>query len=210
MGVGVDQAPIRLIVLQMLHTLSRRLKVTADSFGLRPGLDGYLNRMPPPVMESFIGKAINPLVGEKAKAVVTKQVNPVMPVAKPVEARKEQARPAIISAKLMASVTNISRPASKKVSNDSAKVKTIDTDLEPHAQVKSEAVAALDSAGSFVETRKLKMSTPKSEASSNARQVSANEFLETVKLPLSNPEPFPHLQPKSEPKPEPFTSTIPQ
>jgi len=210
MGVGVDQAPIRLIVLQMLHTLSRRLKVTADSFGLRPGLDGYLNRMPPPVMESFIGKAINPLVGEKAKAVVAKQVKPVAPAAKPVEARKEQTRPAIVSAKLMASVTNISRPASKKVSNDIAKVKPIDTDLEPHAQAKSEAVAALDSAGSFVESMKFKMSTPKNEGSSNAQQVSANEFLETVKVPLSNPEPFPHLQPKSEPEPEPFTSTIPQ
>ena len=60
MGVGTDPAPIRLIVLQMLHVLSRRLKVTTDGFGLKPGLDAYLNRMPPPKMERFIGKPRNP------------------------------------------------------------------------------------------------------------------------------------------------------
>ena len=60
MGVGTDSAPIRLIVLQLLHVLSRRLKVTTDGYGLKPGLDGYLNRMPPPKMEFFIGKPRNP------------------------------------------------------------------------------------------------------------------------------------------------------
>ena len=319
MGVGVDQAPIRLIVLQMLHTLSRRLKVTADSFGLKPGLDGYLNRMPPPVMESFIGKAMNPLNGEEA--VAKKRVKPVTPVAKPapkpVVAKKEVTKPATVSAKPVvkaiieqesapevvqevapikqtvveatekpsveirpkptavpsrtpaatkktatktlgsfgrksevvdapfpvpnadlipdldpnptgsegdsephvplaikpvASVTNISKPAPKPVTNDSAKAKTVDIELEPpvQAKVKAKPIAAVDSAESFVESMKLKMSMPDKSASSNTPQSSANEFLETVKLQLSNPEPFPHLQPKSEPEPEPFTSTIPQ
>jgi len=324
MGIGVDQAPIRLIVLQMLHTLSRRLKVTTDSFGLKPGLDGYLNRMPPPVMDSYIGKAVNPMAGEEA--FMDRLVKPVTPVArpepKPVVARKTESKPATDSAKpavkavmepkpapvqkappvqktvvetaekpsieirprptavppstpaaaeksvakpvekpaaktlgsfdrkpeavdgpfpvpnadlipeldpdpvevegdsepfvpaavkSVASVTNISKPAPRQVNNDRAKTTTVDIDLGEPVDAKSKPVAAVDSAGSFADSMKLKMSPPADrEASSSASQSSADEFLETVKMQLSNTEPFPHLQPKSEPEPEPFTSTIPQ
>lgn len=317
MGVGVDQAPIRLIILQMLHTLSRRLKVTTDSFGLKPGLDGYLNRMPPPVMESFIGKARNPLVGEEAN--VKKLVKPATPVAKPepkpVVAKEQQAKPVTVSAKPavkpiekpaperltaavekpvveatekplieirpkptavpppapvatekpvekqaaktlgsfdrkpeavdapfpvpnadlipeldpnppeiegesephvpafakpVASVTNISKSAAKPTDDNSVKATPIDIKLEPPVQAKSAPIAAVDSAEKFLETMKLNISTPEKKASSSSAQSSADEFLETMKMQLSNSEPFPHLQPKSEPEPEPFTSTIPQ
>ena len=86
MGIGVDQAPVRLIVLQMLHLLSRRLKVTTDGYGMKPGLDGYLNRMPPPKMEFFIGKARNPVVGEEAMMEgLIKSIDPVSkPKSKPI------------------------------------------------------------------------------------------------------------------------------
>ncbi len=84
MGVGKDDAPVRLIILQMLHTLSRKLRVTADSFGLKPTLDGYLSRMPTPQIDQYIGKALNPVVGNALnqrrpfkKNIVTKK--PVSP-----------------------------------------------------------------------------------------------------------------------------------
>ncbi len=63
LGIGIDPAPVRLIVLQMLYVLSRRLRVTTDGHGLKPSLDGYLKRMPRPQMEFFIGKARNPASG---------------------------------------------------------------------------------------------------------------------------------------------------
>lgn len=97
MGIGVDQAPVRLIVLQMLHVLNRRLKVTTDGNGLRPGLDGYLNRMPAPKMEIFIGKARNPVAGEEAmmdRLIRSKDSAPKLK-AKPVAAKTPALKPVI-------------------------------------------------------------------------------------------------------------------
>ena len=104
MGIGVDQAPVRLIVLQMLHVLSRRLKVTTDGFGLKPGLDAYLKRMPPPQFELFIGKARNPAVGREAMTDKMIQGN--------VSAPKVQAKPA--AAKTPASKTAVKQTLASK------------------------------------------------------------------------------------------------
>ena len=70
----------------------------------------------------------------------------------------------------------------------------------------SKMVAAVDSASNkFMDTVKMSLQEqPKKTADS------AEEFLETVKMNIASPEPIPHLQPESEPEPEPFTSTIPQ
>ncbi len=61
LGIGNDDAPIRLIVLQMLYLLNRRLHVTADGYGLKPNLNAYLSQFAAPKFEVGVGN-----VGEAA------------------------------------------------------------------------------------------------------------------------------------------------
>ncbi|MDH3218271.1 MAG: hypothetical protein OEO19_01965 [Gammaproteobacteria bacterium] len=55
LGIGNDDAPIRLIVLQMLYLLNRRLNVTADGYGLKPSLNAYLSQFSAPKFEVGVG-----------------------------------------------------------------------------------------------------------------------------------------------------------
>ncbi|MEM7562582.1 MAG: DUF6602 domain-containing protein [Pseudomonadota bacterium] len=48
LGIGNDPAPVRLIVLQLLYLLNRRLNVSADGYGIRPNLKAYLSQFSPP------------------------------------------------------------------------------------------------------------------------------------------------------------------
>jgi hypothetical protein len=55
LGIGIDDAPIRLIVLQLLYLLNRRLRVTEDPYGLKPNLSTYVSQFSPPVFEGSVG-----------------------------------------------------------------------------------------------------------------------------------------------------------
>ena len=66
MGIGNDDAPIRLIVLQLLYLLNRRLHVTADGYGLKPNLNAYLSQFSAPKFEVGVGEAVDPRVKLKA------------------------------------------------------------------------------------------------------------------------------------------------
>jgi hypothetical protein len=55
LGIGNDDAPIRLIVLQLLYLLNRRLNVTADGYGLKPSLNAYLSQFSAPKFEIGVG-----------------------------------------------------------------------------------------------------------------------------------------------------------
>ena len=55
LGIGNDDAPIRLIVLQLLYLLNRRLNVTADGYGLKPSLNAYLGQFSAPNFEVGVG-----------------------------------------------------------------------------------------------------------------------------------------------------------
>jgi len=70
-GIGVDDAPIRLIVLHLLYALNRRLKITSDGSGLRPGLDAYLMKMVPPDIQYTTGRATNVVI---RTAAITEEV----------------------------------------------------------------------------------------------------------------------------------------
>jgi hypothetical protein len=67
LGVGNDDAPVRLIALQLLYLLNRRLNVTSDGYGLKPSLNAYLSQFSAPKFE--IG------VGDVAEASNPRQVN---------------------------------------------------------------------------------------------------------------------------------------
>jgi hypothetical protein len=285
-GVGTDSAPIRLIVLQLLHVLSRRLKVTTDGYGLKPGLDAYLKRMPPPKMEFFIGKPRNPgIAGDADKNIASesrkeaakamkKPAAKVLPKSnrvsspsqnKPVaedykvstktfqpETVKKDAKtpgtssvkespenPTTISAseiKTRPSQPQLSpkkdavqtkKPLANRAFSLNPKPRAVDAPFPvPNADMipelnpdppaidygaenkasgieSSSMVPAVDSAdNSFMKSVKTSMREKSAD--------SDEEFMETIKMKIVSSEPIPHLQPESEPEPEPFTSTIPQ
>jgi hypothetical protein len=63
LGIGCDPAPIRLVVLQLLYLLNRRLNVTSDGYGLKPSLNAYLSQFSAPKFEVGVGDvvaAVNP------------------------------------------------------------------------------------------------------------------------------------------------------
>ncbi len=66
LGIGNDDAPIRLIVLQMLYLLNRRLHVTADGYGLKPNLNAYLSQFSAPKFEIGVGDVSESAIPPKA------------------------------------------------------------------------------------------------------------------------------------------------
>ncbi|MDH3760834.1 MAG: hypothetical protein OEU50_07595 [Gammaproteobacteria bacterium] len=63
LGIGNDEAPVRLIALQLLYLLNRRLNVTSDGYGLKPNLNAYLSQFSAPKFEIGVGdvaEASNP------------------------------------------------------------------------------------------------------------------------------------------------------
>ncbi len=54
-GVGNDEAPVRLIILQLIHALKRQLQKDNSCLGVKRGLDAYLNKIPLPKVTSSIG-----------------------------------------------------------------------------------------------------------------------------------------------------------
>ncbi len=56
-GVAADSSPIRLIILQLLNQLNRRLRSSPVGYGLKPSVDAYLNEMTLPEAQFTIGKA---------------------------------------------------------------------------------------------------------------------------------------------------------
>ena len=96
LGIGNDDAPVRLIILQLLYLLNRRLNVTTDGYGMKPNLSSYLSQFKPPRFELGIGD-VDKLVsrrladGQKASAEQSKRIKPAKDHAeksKPEKARK--------------------------------------------------------------------------------------------------------------------------
>lgn len=65
MGVGNDDAPLRLIILQLLQALNRRLQQTSDGYGLKSTITPYLSQFEAPKISEMIGDAMH--LGKKAK-----------------------------------------------------------------------------------------------------------------------------------------------
>lgn len=72
LGIGNDDAPVRLIALQLLYLLNRRLNVTSDGYGLKPSLNSYLSQFAAPKFEIGVGdvaEALSPKPAESESAV---------------------------------------------------------------------------------------------------------------------------------------------
>jgi len=55
LGIGNDDAPIRLIALQLMYLLNRRLNASADGYGLKPNLNAYLSQFSAPKFATGVG-----------------------------------------------------------------------------------------------------------------------------------------------------------
>jgi hypothetical protein len=55
LGIGNDDAPVRLIILQLLYLLNRRLNVTSDGYGLKPNLSAYMGQFSAPKFAQGVG-----------------------------------------------------------------------------------------------------------------------------------------------------------
>ena len=97
MGIGNDDSPIRLIVLQLLYMLNRRLQVSADGYGLRPTLSAYLGHFAAPKFEVGVGNVAE-VFDLKPVAAVAGQPKAAAeqpaPAEQPTAARPAAARPA--------------------------------------------------------------------------------------------------------------------
>lgn len=60
LGLGNDSTPIRLIILQLMNALNRRLRGTNDNSGMNLNLDAYIKHIDPPKFTSSCGKVIHP------------------------------------------------------------------------------------------------------------------------------------------------------
>ncbi|HEY5740229.1 MAG TPA: DUF6602 domain-containing protein, partial [Gammaproteobacteria bacterium] len=70
LGIGNDDAPVRLIVLQLLYLLNRRLQVAFDGYGLKPSLNRYLSHFSVPKFEAGVGNVarVVKLAADKASS----------------------------------------------------------------------------------------------------------------------------------------------
>lgn len=110
MGIGNDHAPLRLIILQLMHALNRRLQNTSDGYGIRSNITPYLAQFEPPAISATVGTALNP-GGQKPVPANKPEAKPVvaekqMPSATP--SQPLQPQPAVVEATQPAPVPNTS------------------------------------------------------------------------------------------------------
>ena len=123
LGIGNDTAPVRLIILQLLYLLNRRLNVTADGYGLRPSLKAYLSQFTPPKFELSICNV--------AEVVSLKTDPEEKPTATFEPAKDHSAKPAAVEAEKPEPVVEIKDRAPKTTPLGSAPIPGLSSAAAP-------------------------------------------------------------------------------
>jgi hypothetical protein len=189
-GIGADAAPIRLIILQLLYQLNKRLKVTPDGQGLKPNVDSYLNKMAPPEIQHTAGKATN---------AATSVAKPEMTAA---EVRKTRApAPAVTKAAAVRSQPTAeskpvpqARPAAEPKPVTAAKIS------EPKPVVESKPTP---SASATAETKPAEMPKP-----APVQKTTAEPKPAVASKPAPEPKPVEKPNRAAEPKPTPEADSL--
>jgi hypothetical protein len=116
MGIGADPAPLRLIILQLLHAFNRRLQNTSDGYGIKSTIAPYLAHFKAPKITQMVGIALNP-GSNSPQAHVSEKTTPVAsaaaaqaevdkPIAKAAEAAAEQNKSRPLIKNLSAALAN--------------------------------------------------------------------------------------------------------
>lgn len=206
-GIGNDDAPVRLIIMQLMHALNRRLRKSSDSIGVKQGLDAYLNTMPLPKITDSIGKTSYPTQTEPKKAG-TDPAEPIKSEQKATDkpngsAQSTESTGSLSKAKVSFSAPPprppaepIAQPTPKPVQPTRAKAPTglgsgiQSTSSSSRASYSKESPTA-EETDPLVKTQI--MHAPKQKADAEL-----DPFIQTMQIP------------KPEPDTDPFSKTIPQ
>ena len=238
MGIGADSAPIRLIILQLLHLMNRRLNVQSDGYGLKPNLGTYLKQFSPPMFESGVGNldgAIN--IKQERKPTVPKvsaqapgdtaKVAPVDEVkqapAKAVGAASEisvvPSRPPV-DIPLMADdepqpPTRPARPSNGAFGSPSSGGESPASSFGSPSSSNEPSVSSFGSPSSASQSSVSSFGSPSSSSVAVDRAggpsaSSTDAFIERVKKQMEGSGSFSEFQSDNDSEADPFSSTIPQ
>ena len=119
MGVGNDNAPLRLMFLQLMQSMNRGLQNTSDGYGIKSSISPYLNQFERPDFSNNVGVAENP------------GVQPAAPSAPPVaEPAIETATPKAVET---ASVVSINSGVADKVDTQATPAEPSQTAIKVEA-----------------------------------------------------------------------------
>ena len=224
LGTGNDDAPIRLIFLQLLYALNRRLRVSTDSHGLKLNLDEYLKQIDPPEITGAVGRPSHSSLQPAAEKVVSRpatatkveaatqptaaRVSTLETTAQPVEPAKPLDKPETTTATSIRKETETEKTAYSEAVFTSSRSKfepgsDLDSMLQTSQFPVPELNADTDSGESdFSETV---------QVSASKKAQDEDPFLQTMVMAPDDPN-FSTPVRKSEIDAEidPFTRTIPQ
>jgi len=202
-GIGADAAPIRLIVLQILYQLNRRLKVTPDGYGLKPNVDAYLNQMAPPEIQYTVGKATQ---GPKSAPKVEKTDPEAEKTNAPKAAKSPDSKPGPV---VKTKPAPLPKPVAK--SKPAAKPKPaleIEPVAEPIAAPEPKAEVATKPAPEPKQEAKPAPTAESKPASDADSAFGIDPVFETMPVANHNPSPEPNSDSGAESKP--VTNSIPK
>jgi hypothetical protein len=170
-GIGNDDAPVRLIIMQLMHALNRRLRKGSDNLGVKQGLDAYLNKIPLPKITDSIGKSCYaaqtaPL---KSKQNVTDKTNRAT--------KSTESTESLLNAKV-----SFSAPPPKSVAKPIA--------ASTSKPVQPTRIKAPTGLGSGIQSTSSSSRAPEPKESPNGK----GAFAETVHVPPSEQETDPLMQ----------------
>jgi hypothetical protein len=195
-GIGSDDAPVRLVIMQLMHALNRRLRKGRDSLAVKQGLDAYLNKMPLPKITDSVGETCNAMqtaptkkAGAKTAASMTSEQK-VAGKTNGATKLTESAGP-LLNAKVSFS-TLPPRPVVAPIASVTPK------------PVQPTRIKAPTGLGSGIQSTSSSSKAPELREPPNEKEAFAkaddesNSFLQTMQIS------------RSEPATDPFSKTIPQ
>lgn len=216
-GVGNDDSPVRLIIMQLMHALNRRLRKGGDNPGVKQGLDAYLNKMSLPKITDSVGKTRYEAKATTSTSAETKLAAPLKPeqkMADPIESTPSTG--SLLNAKVSFSAPPPRPPEPIAASS-----------TEPEKPIRAKAPTGL---GSGIQSTSSAFQATESKEKSNEKE----GFVETVRVPPIEQETDPLMKTqtmqvpvqeadsesnsflqtmkisKSESDTDPFSQTIPQ
>lgn len=116
LGIGNDDAPVRLIALQLLYLLNRRLGNTSDGYGLKPNLNAYLSQFSAPKFELGVGDVAEVLPLKKEEAGSDEPASRAARDTQRFESARDHAAVAEAAARAATASKTAERPATDAVS----------------------------------------------------------------------------------------------
>lgn len=199
LGLGTDAAPVRLIVMHLMHLLNRRLSTKTDSFGLKPNLNAYMKQFSPPEFLSTLGKlsSIMPAAEIESHEETASEESPVAEAEQPVAAEATPPAP------VPTAQASDSKDEPEPVAEQSAQADEVHQEAAPAEQV-SAAEPEVENIQAPVATEAEPEPAPTESAAAEAPTPPVAEASPTEDAAEVQAEPAPTpVEPPAEPEPAP-------